>query len=114
MPLRLLKEGNQVMIDKIFLYTYGFFLIVGAYFGWKAGSKVSLIMGLTAGLLVLLSVFIMGGNPKTGYLFLAVIGGMLSAVFLMRLVQTHKIMPSVPLLVVSFAVFLLCAYRLMK
>ena len=102
------------MMDKILLSMYGIFLIVGGFLGWKKGSQVSLIMGMTSGILVLLGVGLINRQPKIGYLCVLVIGAVLSAVFLMRLIHTHKVMPAVPLLVLSLAVFFLCLFRYLK
>ena len=93
---------------------YGVFLLVGAFFGFKAGSNVSLIMGLVSGALVLLSVFLAGSNFVLGLRLLTFLSGALSVVFLMRLIKTSKFMPSGMLLVVSIGVLIFCILQMLK
>ena len=93
---------------------YGIFLLVGAFFGFKAGSNISLVMGLVSGALVLLSVFLAGSNFVLGVRLLALMSGILSIVFLMRLVKTSKFMPSGMLLLVSCAVLIFCISQMLK
>ncbi|MDP2654221.1 MAG: TMEM14 family protein [Candidatus Omnitrophota bacterium] len=99
------------MLDKFVLIGYGVFMLVGAFFGWKAGSKVSLIMGIVSGAAVFLSYAVSLNAPRNGILGLAVISGILSGVFLLRLIQTQKMMPAGMLLAVSAAVFAYGLYR---
>jgi uncharacterized membrane protein (UPF0136 family) len=80
---------------------YAIFLLVGAFFGFKAGSKVSLFAGTFSGLLVLFGVMLLGKDPRNGFLFLSILNGLLCVSFLMRLLKTKKFMPSGMLLTVS-------------
>ena len=75
--------------------------------GWKAGSKVSLIMGLISGLLVLFGVYYSGIRAVCGYGLMAITSGVLTVTFILRFLQTHKMMPSGMLLLVSLMVFIL-------
>ena len=93
---------------------YGIFLILGAFLGWKAGSKVSLVMGLVSGCLVLFSVYLMNTNFNLGAGLLAGISGVLSVIFLLRFVKTQKIMPSGMLLGVSAAVCILFLIQMLS
>lgn len=93
--------------DKIILIIYGVLLIGGGFLGAKAGSKVSLIMGVLSGALILGSVYWMGHNLKAGYGLILAVSGILSFTFLLRLVQTHKFMPSGMLLILSAIVLIL-------
>ena len=86
---------------KIILSLYGIILLVGAFIGWKAGSKVSLMMGLISGVLVLFGVYYSGIKLVCGYGLIALTSGVLVVTFLMRFLQTHKFMPSGMLLVLS-------------
>ena len=99
------------MMDKIIIAGYGIFLLTGAYFGFKAGSRVSLIMGLTTGLLTFLGLYLTFVNAKNAYLFLTALAGLLTCVFIMRFIKTQQFMPSGMLMLISalFAVF--CAFR---
>lgn len=101
-------------MDKVILAGYGIFLLVGAFLGWKAGSKISLIMGLISGALVLYGVYLLGTNAKGGYLLLTAVSGLLTAVFIMRFLKTYSFMPSGMLLVASLAVFILVLVKLLK
>lgn len=82
-------------IAKIILLVYGLLLLSGAYFGLKAGSKMSLYMGIITGLLVLSCLSL---DFIKGIVF---ISGLLCIVFLMRLLKTKKFMPSGMLLLMS-------------
>ena len=91
---------------------YAVFLLFGGAMGWKAGSRVSLIMGLISSLLVFAGSLWVNRNPSSGYLYLTVIAGALCGVFLMRLLKTKKIMPSGALLAVSLGFLIFCAMRI--
>ena len=89
------------MNDKLIIAGYGIFLIIGAYFGFKAGSKISLIMGIVSGILVFVGIYLAGQNPSVGYGLLTVLTGSLTIMFVMRLIKTGKMMPSGMLLLIS-------------
>ena len=91
-------------MDKMIFIGYAVFLFVGAYFGWKKGSSVSLAAGLGSGLLMVFSLWLMTLNPRGAYVFIACLTGVLSIVFLIRLIKTHSFMPSGMLLVVTLGV----------
>jgi len=84
-----------------FLSFYGVLLLSGAYFGMKAGSRISLIMGIVSGLLTFIGLLIYHNSPQTGRMFLIVLSLALSVVFAKRLISTKKFMPSGMLCVVS-------------
>ena len=100
------------MFDKIIIIGYGIFLTLGAYFGWKAGSSKSLIMGLGSAALVFLGFFLTTVNPRTGFLLLSLVGTVLTVTFVMRLLATHKFMPSGMLLIVTIAFLIFCFIHL--
>ena len=100
------------MTDKIVFIAYVLFMFVGAYFGWKKGSNVSLFAGLGSGLMMFLGLWLMTINPRAAYIFISCLTGILSAVFLIRLVKTQSFMPSGMLLIVTVAVFVLTLFRL--
>lgn len=102
------------MIDKIIIIGYGLFLALGAYFGWKAGSSQSLIMGIASSALVFIGYFLTTSSPKNGFMLLSVISGILTAVFIMRLLATHKFMPAGMLLVITLAFLTFCLTRLSR
>ena len=102
------------MLERTLFVVYGIFLIVGGYFGWRAGSKISLIMGLASGALVLISTSVLVTYPKAGYIALTIIGGILSVSFLMRYLKTHAIFPSGVFCLLSFIFFVFCLTRLLS
>jgi uncharacterized membrane protein (UPF0136 family) len=99
---------------KILLIIYSCILFSGAYFGSKAGSKVSVYMGIISGALVLLSVYLINMNPKCGYWSAASISGLLSVVFMIRLAKTHMFMPAGMLLVTSAVILIMSAIQISK
>jgi len=101
-------------VDKIIITAYGLLMILGAFLGFKAGSKVSLIMGLVSGILVFGGLAIMRSNARMGLLFLSIIGGVLSVTFLMRFLKTQKVMPSGMLLTISILFLVFCVWRYLK
>lgn len=101
-------------MDKIVFIGYALFMFVGAYFGWKKGSSVSLAAGLGSGLLMLLGIWLMSINPRGAYIFISCLTGVLSAVFVIRLVKTQSFMPSGMLLIITLAVALFTVLRLRK
>lgn len=102
------------MVDKVVILGYGLFLVLGGYFGWKAGSNQSLIMSLVSAALVFTGFFLSTSNPRTGYLLLSFVGGVLTVVFIMRLLATHKFMPAGMLLIITAAFLVFCLMRLPK
>ena len=101
-------------IAKIILSVYGVLLLSGAYFGMKAGSKISLIMGLVSGALVLLNVYYIGTSPACAYKGLTAISGILCVVFIIRLIKTQKFMPSGMLLLMSVIALAVSLSQILK
>lgn len=100
------------MTDNLIFWGYAIFMFVGAYFGFKKGSKVSLIAGLASGVLVLVGIWLKAVNVKTGYMFLGGLTGILTIVFLMRLMKTKNFMPSGMLLIITLGVLAVTVIRL--
>ena len=96
------------------LVIYSCVLFSGAYFGLKAGSRISLYMGVISGALILISVYLMGKNPQYGFMSAAIVSGFLSLVFFIRVLKTRKFMPSGMLFTVSVAVFVLNCVQILK
>ena len=82
---------------------YGVLMLLGGIFGFiKAGSKVSLIMGIISGILIFLGVvFLERGQYSAGRAVLAFTSFILSGIFALRLLKTRKFMPSGMLLALS-------------
>jgi uncharacterized membrane protein (UPF0136 family) len=103
-----------MLTDKIILALYGVLLLAGGFFGWRAGSKISLIMGVTFGILVLIGVGVLGGNLRVGYSLEMALSGLLAVSFLMRFLKTQQFMPSGLMLTCSVIIFVYCLYRLIR
>lgn len=99
-------------MEKIVFIGYALFMFVGAYFGWKKGSSVSMAAGLGSGLLMLLGIWLMTINVRGAYIFISFLTGVLSVVFVIRLVKTQIFMPAGMLLAVSVAVLLFAVLRM--
>jgi uncharacterized membrane protein (UPF0136 family) len=100
------------MITDIVLITYGLFLIIGGFLGFKKGSKISLIMGLSSGILVFVGLWLLAFTPKVAWIFLTCLNVLLSVSFIWRLIKTRKFMPSGMLLLITLAVLIFCLTRL--
>ena len=96
------------MIIKWSLIAYGCLLLLGAFLGWRAGSKISLISGIVSGLLIFLGIYFIKHNEPAAYVLLSLVSGLLSIVFFVRFKKTHKFMPSGFLLLVSLIALGLC------
>ena len=101
-------------MDKIFFIGYGLVLLIGAFFGWKAGSKISLISGSISGLLILLGVYLINVNTKGGYGLLSAISGLLAITFVIRFIKTHQVIPSGALFMLSLISFIFAASLLIQ
>ena len=101
-------------LPNIILIAYALFLFIGAFMGFKAGSKISLIAGVVSGCLVLLGTYFLGVNVRNGYIFLTVLNGLLTVVFLLRFLKTHSFMPSGMLLTASLIITVFCLVNLLK
>ncbi len=88
--------------NSIILTVYGILLIGGGIMGFlKAKSQMSLIMGILSGVIVLYGVSLIGNNPALGYKIIGITALLLIVVFLKRYLKTKKVMPAVPLMVLS-------------
>ena len=98
----------------IVLILYGCLLLSGAYFGLKVCSKISMIMGIISGLIVLFGAYLVTVDTSKGYFLIASISSFLSIIFLIRLIKTHKFMPAGMLLGASGLILLLTLCQLSK
>ena len=103
-------------LTKIVLCLYGLILLVGGYFGYvKAGSKISLIMGIISGVLIFLGLFLTNtSSPSIGYVVLALTSSCLVGIFFMRLLKTHQFMPSGMLLLASAVALIISIVSFLK
>ena len=96
-------------VVKIIFLIYGILMLGGGVMGYvKAHSKPSLIMGIISGILIFIGVYLMGSNAKTGMMLVTAVSGMLTMVFLLRLLKTHAFMPSGMLRLLSAGVLIAC------
>ena len=100
--------------NSLIFVIYGILLILGGFMGVKAGSKVSLIMGIASGLLVLLGVYLTKTSVQGGYGLISAVSGLLVVVFLLRLLKTGKFMPSGMLLILSTSTLIVSVMTLLK
>jgi uncharacterized membrane protein (UPF0136 family) len=100
------------MFTKIILITFGLNLILGGFMGFKKGSKISLIMGMGSGMLVLFGVWYLTIDPHIAWIFLTCLNVLLSVSFVSRLIKTRKFMPSGMLLFITLAVLIFCLAHL--
>jgi len=91
---------------QMLLIIYSCLLLSGAYFGLKAGSRVSLFMGIISGVLMLATVYLISQDHAYGYWCATSISGLLTIVFFIRLIKTRKFMPAGMLFAVSAAVLI--------
>jgi len=99
-------------MTNIILITYGLFLILGGFLGFKKGSKISLIVGAVSGALVLLGVWLLTISSHPAWIFLTCLTAFLSLSFIIRLIKTRKLMPSGMLLLITIAVLVFCCTHL--
>ena len=100
-------------LAKIVLSIYGLLMLGGGVMGYvKAHSKPSLIMGIISGILIFIGVYLLGSNMKAAMMLVTCVSGMLTIVFLMRLLKTHAFMPSGMLLLLSVGVLIFCISQL--
>jgi uncharacterized membrane protein (UPF0136 family) len=91
---------------QILMIIYSCILFSGAYFGLKAGSKISFYVGIVMGMLILASVYLTQKAPFYGFLCATVTSGFLSLVFFIRLIKTRKFMPAGILFAISMLVLI--------
>ena len=101
-------------IFKLVGLAYGIFLFVGAFLGFKAGSKISLVAGLVSGALALMSAFLATSNFVLASRLLTFVSGFLSVTFLIRFLKTQRFMPSGMLLFVSLVVLIFSVSQILK
>ncbi len=94
-----------MVITGIFVLLYGVLVILGGVIGFlKANSLVSLLMGVSFGIVVAVSgYFILQGKTRALYWAFG-FSLILLAVFLLRYWQTHAMMPSGMMAILSFIV----------
>ena len=97
-------------LGPIVLLVYGLLMIVGGVFGFRAGSKASLIAGGASGILILVAWFLTRSNLGAGLWLGTGITLVLCGVTWMRVKKTGKFMPSGMLFAISIVALVLLAY----
>ena len=100
--------------DQILFVIYAILLVAGAFIGYKAGSKISLIAGCVSAVMCLLGVYFLGTQPRAGYIFLLAVNAALLFIFSKRFLKTRKFMPSGMLLSASGLLVILCLLRIIQ
>jgi len=99
------------MIDaaQIALAVYGVLLIVGGVMGKvKGNSSASLIAGTLTGIAALTGYWKSLQDPMVGFLIGAMVGLLLTGIFVSRFARSRKFMPAGLILILSLVVGVLC------
>lgn len=97
----------------IILGIYGLLMLAGGVIGYKkAGSKMSLIMGIISSVLIFMGLYLTQESPPKGYTLIAVSAVFLLGVFVKRLIKTKSFMPSGMLVIVNFLALVICLLKL--
>jgi uncharacterized membrane protein (UPF0136 family) len=93
------------------LYAYAAILLAGGVTGYvSAQSTISLVMSAAAAVLVLVGVLASKSNQSLGYGICGAVALLLSGFFGYRLIETGKLMPGLPTLIVSLLALVCLAY----
>lgn len=83
---------------------YGVVVLLGGVMGYiKAKSQVSLLSGVGSGIALVIAWFICTQNSMAGLALAALLGLILSIVFIMRFIRTRSFMPSGLMMLLSMA-----------
>jgi len=106
--------NNLFQLAPWFILIYAAVVLLGGIIGYlKAKSKVSLIMGLSSGVSLLVAWFLCGKMPVVGLGIATFIASVLLVVFIMRFFRTRVFMPAGLMMVFSFAATVVFALGLM-
>jgi uncharacterized membrane protein (UPF0136 family) len=99
-------------LGQIVLMVFGLLMLIGGFFGNRAGSKVSLYAGSGSAALLFVAVLVSVMDMRFGLGMGIVIAALLCVVFGVRFLKTRKIMPSGMMLGVSILALVLLAFSL--
>lgn len=92
----------------IAVFVYSTLIILGGVFGYlKAGSVMSLVTSIVAGVLLDVAAVISLKNQTVGFSIAAVVALTLAAFFGYRLAQTGNLMPGLPALILSIVMLVM-------
>ena len=101
-------------MTKIILAVYGVLMLGGGFFGYaKAGSKMSLIMGIVSAVFIFAGLYLSRSNVRVGYGLIAATSVLLTFTFLIRLVKTGSFIPSGMLVILSVIAVIISIKQLM-
>jgi len=87
---------------KIILAVFGVLMLGGGFMGYaKAGSKMSLIMGIVSSIVIFAGLYLSKSNRQMGYGLISMMSVLLVVTFIIRLVKTGSFMPSGMLVILS-------------
>ena len=93
---------------------YGVLAIVGGIIGYrKAGSKISLLSGVSSGILLIISGSIALQGQTWGLMLGAIVTAVLVVVFVVRLVKTRNFMPAGLMSIVGVSVLFFILNQIM-
>lgn len=91
------------------LAIYGVLLILGGVMGKvKGNSSTSLVAGTVTGTVALVGFWTSLHDPMNGFMIGAMVGLMLTGIFISRFVRSRKFMPAGLILILSLIVGILC------
>ena len=89
------------IITMVIYVMYVVLLLGGGIMGFRAGSRISLIMGSVSACLMIASLLAMKHSPLGGQIAIALVSLVLAAVFVIRFVKTGAFMPAGLMLIAS-------------
>lgn len=92
------------MITLVIYYMYVVLLLVGGVMGFKAGSRISLIMGSVSACLMIVSFLVMKTSAFGGHVAIALLSLLMVVVFVIRFAKTGAFMPAGLMLIASAVV----------
>lgn len=86
----------------VVFFVYGFLLIAGGIFGFvKSKSMASIVSGSVTGIAVIFTALLLNRYPIKGMLVEACLSALVFGIFVRRYARTKKVMPALPLSVIS-------------
>ncbi len=91
----------MVSTAKMVLVVYGVLMVIGGAMGYQKGSRLSLVSGVGAGLVCLVSSFLMARNPSVGMTLGLIVSFAVGLAMLIRFSKTRAFLPAGMTLVLS-------------
>ena len=100
-------------LGQIVLVVFGLLMLIGGFFGNRAGSKVSLYAGSGSAALLFVAVVVTVFDMRFGLGMGIVTAALLGVVFAVRFLKTRKVMPAGMMLIASIMALVLLAFSLL-